>query len=55
MDARLALSYPNAFCYQQLLVASAFSTPLLSLLRLQDENKIWQKRRHLEKGIVWQN
>jgi hypothetical protein len=31
MDARLALSDPNAFCYQQLLVASAFSTPLLSL------------------------
>ena len=55
MDARLALSDPNAFCYQQLLVASAFGTPLLSLLRLQDENKIWRKRHHLEKGIEIEN
>jgi hypothetical protein len=55
MDARLALSDPYAFCYQQLLVASAFSTPLFSLLRLQDENNIWRKRHHLEKGISWQN
>jgi len=55
MDARSALSDPNAFCYQQLLVASAFGTPLLSLLRLQDENKIWRKRHHLEKGIEIEN